>query len=160
MAELKAPQRPRSAVQTTSRWTGVLAGADHQRRAAVAALERGGEIGEHRLHARGVGPRRLGRRLRAPELRRGHHLHGLGDLLRRLDRGDAVAQLLQRRHGARSREGLGEFVDGGLQLVAGLLGDFLLVADGVENVRRARRAYSASSSSSKRRTSETLIGSR
>ena len=30
----------------------VLAGADHQRRPAVAALERDGEIGEHRLHAR------------------------------------------------------------------------------------------------------------
>ena len=37
--------------------------------------------------------------LRAPELRRGHHLHGLGYLLRRLDARDAIAQVFQRRHG-------------------------------------------------------------
>ena len=41
----------------------------------------------------------VGRKLGAAKLRRGHHLHGLGDLLRRLHGGDAVAQVLQARHG-------------------------------------------------------------
>ncbi len=71
-----------------------LARADHQRRTAVAPFERGGEIGEHSLHTGGIGARRLGSTLRAPKLRRGHHLHGLGDLLGRLDAGDTVTELL------------------------------------------------------------------
>jgi hypothetical protein len=32
--------------------------------------------------------------LRTPQLRRGDHLHRLGDLLRRLDRGDPVFQII------------------------------------------------------------------
>ena len=94
----------------------VLAGADHQRRTAFAALERRGEIGEHRLHAGGVRPRRLGRHLRAPELRRGHHLHGLGDLLRRLDGRDAVAELFQRRHGLTHAKALANLSTAALSL--------------------------------------------
>ena len=50
-----------------------------------------------------IGARRLGRRLGAPELGRRDHLHGLGDLLRRLDGGDAVSQVLQRGHCFNSR---------------------------------------------------------
>ena len=99
MEELKAPHSPRSAVHSHEEMHLILAGADHQRRAALAALQRRGEVGEHGLHARGVRPRRFSRALRAPELRRRHHLHGLGDLLRRLHRGDAIAQVFQRRHG-------------------------------------------------------------
>ena len=83
-----------------------LAGADDEqmhvllarcRRSAAArpaAGRRCGDVGEHRAHALGIGPRRHRRFLRAPQLRRGHHLHGLGDLLRRLHRGDAVAESL------------------------------------------------------------------
>ena len=56
----------------------------------------GGDVTEHPLHALGVGTRRLGRRLGAAKLGRRDHLHGLGDLLRRLGGGDAVAQVLQR----------------------------------------------------------------
>jgi hypothetical protein len=62
----------------------VLPCPDHQRRSALAVLQGGHEVGEHRFHAGCVRPGRLGGVLSAPELRRGHHLHGLGDLLRRL----------------------------------------------------------------------------
>ena len=94
MAELKAPREAALAGADDEEMDLVLARADHQRRPALAALERRGEIGEHRLHARGIGTGGFGRALRTPKLRRGHHLHGLGDLLRRLDGGDAVAQVL------------------------------------------------------------------
>jgi hypothetical protein len=43
-----------------------------------------------RIRARG-----FGRLLRTAQFRRRHHLHGLGDLARRLDRRDAVFQVLQ-----------------------------------------------------------------
>ncbi len=83
-----------------------LAGADHeqvrlaraaagkQRRRLRALRDPAGEIGEHQLDFLGVGTRRLDRALRAAQLRHGDHLHGLGDLLRRLDGGDPVSQVL------------------------------------------------------------------
>ncbi len=77
----------------------VLARAGEKRRSAGARDARG-DARQHRAHALGIGTGRLGRRLGAAELRRRDHLHGLGDLLRRLHRGDAVAQVLQRRHGS------------------------------------------------------------
>ena len=49
----------------------------------------------------GVGTRRDRCFLRAAELRRGHHLHRLGDLLRVAHRGDALANDLEARHGLR-----------------------------------------------------------
>src|SRR3990170_1497327 len=45
------------------------------------------DVAEHALHALGIGARGLGGRLRASELGGRHHLHGLGDLLRRLGGG-------------------------------------------------------------------------
>ncbi len=71
----------------------VLAGAGHQRRRVAAAADRLGDVGEHRAHALRIGTRGLGGLLRATQLRRGDHLHRLGDLLRRLDRGDPVAEV-------------------------------------------------------------------
>ena len=55
--------------------------------------EAGREIAEHRGHALRIGTRGFRCALRAAQLRGGHHLHGLGDLLRRLDRGDAVTKV-------------------------------------------------------------------
>jgi hypothetical protein len=47
-----------------------------------------------------VGTRRDHPLLGALQLRGGHHLHGLGDLLGVLDAADALADVAQRRHGA------------------------------------------------------------
>src|SRR5215217_7614915 len=59
-----------------------------------------GKVAEHLAHVLRVRPRRLRGALRTTQLCRRDHLHGLGDLLRRLHRGDAVTQILQRRHGS------------------------------------------------------------
>ena len=96
---LKPPHRPRSAVATTTRWTCVLAGAGEQRRRAVGAPRRCREVGQHRRHPlgdRGAPPRPAPGR--ACSLRRRHHLHGAGDLLRRLDAADPDAQVLEAGH--------------------------------------------------------------
>jgi hypothetical protein len=45
-----------------------------------------------------IGPGGLGRLQRTPKLRRGDQFHRLGDLLRRLDGGDPVFQILKLRH--------------------------------------------------------------
>ena len=71
----------------------VLAGAGHQRRRVAAAADGIGDVGQHRAHPLRIGTRRLGSFLRTAQLRRGDHLHRLGDLLRRLDRGDTVAEV-------------------------------------------------------------------
>ncbi len=55
----------------------------------------GGQAGQHLVHAFRVGTCSLGRLLRTAQLRRGDHLHRLGDLLRRLDGGDPVFQILK-----------------------------------------------------------------
>ena len=67
----------------------VPAGAGEQRRRTGRACGGAGDIGDHRAHLVGIGARRLGRLLGAAQSRRGDHLHGLGDLLRRLGGGDA-----------------------------------------------------------------------
>ena len=118
----------------------------------VPPLKRGAERGQHALHALGIGPGRLGLLLRAAQLGRGHHLHGRGDLLRRLDAADPVPQVLETGHGEAGDplgEGLGEVVEEGVQLVVGLLDDLALVADRVQTSaarRAARRASGARSS--------------
>src|SRR5262249_28741379 len=88
-----------------------LAGADEQEMDLVLAgsgqqLGRGGDVGnrfsdlaENPSHALRIRPRRFGRALRTPEFRCGDHLHGFGDLLRRLGGGDAHPHVLQARHG-------------------------------------------------------------
>jgi hypothetical protein len=81
---LKAPHRPRSAGATTSRCT-LSEPVPASSFGASTAFDAGvAEIGQHRLHALGIGTRRLGLRLRAAQLGSRDHLHGLGDLLRRL----------------------------------------------------------------------------
>ncbi len=94
--ELKAPDRPRSPVQTSSRWTWSLPVPAQQRRRAGRTRERRWRCWTiTALHLVGIGPRRLGRLLGAAQLRRRDHLHGLGDLLRRLGGGDADAHVFK-----------------------------------------------------------------
>ena len=94
---VERPHRPRSAVQTTSRCTWSLPVP-----AAAAARRRGRRRPRRCCRAPSPCARHRdappGRRLRAPQLRGRHHLHGLGDLLRRLGGGDAVAQVLEAGH--------------------------------------------------------------
>ena len=73
----------------------ILAGAGQQRRRAGRAGGGAGDVGDHRVHLFGVGPRRFGGALRAAQLRGRDHLHGLGDLLRRLGGGDADPHVFQ-----------------------------------------------------------------
>src|SRR5215831_679423 len=68
------------------------------RRCAEVA-DPGSDITEHLYHLMGIGARGLGRSLGAPQLRCRDHLHGLGDLLRRLGGGDAHAHVLETGHG-------------------------------------------------------------
>ena len=71
----------------------VLAGAGHQRRSVAATADRLGDVGQHRAHPLGIGTRRFRGLLGTTQLRRGDHLHRLGDFLRRLDGGDAVTKV-------------------------------------------------------------------
>ena len=73
----------------------VLAGADQQRRGAVLVGHARVEVGQHAVHALGIGTGGGRGLLRAAQLGGGHHLHRLGDLARRLHRGDAVAHVFQ-----------------------------------------------------------------
>jgi len=54
-----------------------------------------GHAAEHALHLRRERTRGHDTVLRAAQLRRGHHLHGLRDLLRVLDRSDPAPQVDQ-----------------------------------------------------------------
>ena len=67
-----------------------------RRRAKIA--DRGRDIAENLHHLLGIGTRGLGHGLRAPQFRGRDHLHGLGDLLRRLGGGDAHAHVFEARH--------------------------------------------------------------
>jgi hypothetical protein len=67
----------------------ILAGAGQQHRGAGRARRGGCNVGDHRVHLFRIGPRRFGGILRAAQLGGRDHLHGLGDLLRRLGGGDA-----------------------------------------------------------------------
>ena len=94
--ELKAPQRPRSAVaddraDASASWPG----AGQEPRALRPDRDAAREVGEQGRHALGEGARGLGRHLGAAQLGGRDHLHGLGDLLRRLHGGDAVAKVLR-----------------------------------------------------------------
>ena len=84
---------------------------------------RDGDARQHALHLHGVRPRAHDPLLRAAQLRRGDHLHRLGDLLRVLDRADrgaggrSVTAWLRRyadrrRLSARGEVASGEFLDG------------------------------------------------
>ncbi len=73
----------------------ILAGAGKQCRRAGRACRGGGDVGDHRIHLFGIGPRRLGRGLGTAQSGGRDHLHGLGDLLRRLGRGDADPHVFQ-----------------------------------------------------------------
>ena len=84
MLELKPPARPRSPVMTISRCTWSRPVPTSSGDAPLVGDARA-EAGHHLVHALGVGARGGRRLLRAAQLRRGDHLHRLGDLARRLD---------------------------------------------------------------------------
>ena len=73
----------------------ILAGTGQQRRRAGRTRGSGRDVGDHRVHFFRVGPRRFGGGLRTAQLGGRDHLHGLGDLLRRLGRGDADPHVFQ-----------------------------------------------------------------
>src|ERR1051326_2213177 len=73
----------------------VAAAAPQKPRCGLQAADAGGDVAQNLLHAGRIGPRRFGRRLGAAQLRRRDHLHGLGDLLRRLGGGDPVAKVFE-----------------------------------------------------------------
>ncbi len=76
----------------------LLAGADEKRRGAFLRAEPGVQIGKNGVHPLGIGARGDRRLLGAPQFCRRNHLHGLGDLPRRLHGGDAVAEVFQTCH--------------------------------------------------------------
>ena len=80
----------------------LAAGSREQPRRRAEVADRSGDAAEHLAHALGIGPRSLGGGLGAPQLGGRHHLHRLGDLLRRLGGGDAHAHVLEAGHGSRS----------------------------------------------------------
>ena len=105
---------------------------------AVVLLGRGlRHIGQHAPDDLRVGARRDHPVLRAAQLGRRDHLHGLGDLLRVLDRADAPAEVDQARHwldrGQRflvlGNEALLEFLHHRIHLGLQLIVQSLLVAD-------------------------------
>jgi hypothetical protein len=69
-----------------------LVGAGAGQQARTGAFEAHPERRQDLVHGFGIGTGSHRLVLRAPELGRGHHLHGLGDLLRRLDAADPEAE--------------------------------------------------------------------
>ena len=92
---LKLPHSPLSPVTTiTSVWlSGRGSRAIEQR--MNRRIDARGDAAEHALHLDRVGPRAHDPLLRAAQLRRGDHLHRLGDLLRVLHRADAAPEIDQ-----------------------------------------------------------------
>ena len=82
-----------SQIPTAQQVNAVGTGAGQKARRFGPDGDAGPEVAEHHGHALRIGTRGFRRALRAAQLRGGHHLHGLGDLLRRLDRGDAVTKV-------------------------------------------------------------------
>ena len=76
----------------------ILARSHQQRRRARAFRQAGGESGNHPFHALGIGSGAFGRDLGSAQLRRGDHLHGRRDLLRRRDAVDANPEVFQVGH--------------------------------------------------------------
>ena len=68
----------------------VLAAADHHGGGGIQARQIGRDGRDHPLHAFSIRARLFRGILGPAQLSRGHHLHGLGDLLRRGDGGDPV----------------------------------------------------------------------
>ncbi len=71
--------------------------ADFQQRMGRAICT-GCQITKHIIELAGVGAEPLDAFLRVAQLRRGHHVHGLGDLLGFLDASDLVLDVSQRSH--------------------------------------------------------------
>ncbi len=67
--------------------------AGHQARRVIRAGLR--DVCKHRAHPLRIRTSGFGCLLRTPKLRRGDHFHRLGDLLRRLNGGDPVFQILK-----------------------------------------------------------------
>ena len=91
---LKLPHSPRSAVMTKSSARPPAFGSRRSSRSGCAdGSTRDARLFSTRSICAGERPRLLDPLLRAAQLRRGDHLHRLGDLLRRLDRADAAADI-------------------------------------------------------------------
>ena len=97
--ELKAPARPWSAVIRTSwmRCSGPL-GQQRMRQPLVGRRRPRATLASSLRQHRRVGARGEHAVLRAAQLRRRDHLHGLGDLLRVLHRADAAPDVDQAGH--------------------------------------------------------------
>ena len=76
----------------------VLTRSREQLRPLTARHRTRGKSCHHRIETLRIGPRVLGLVLRTAELGRGNHLHGLGDLPRRLDAVDPVSKVLETWH--------------------------------------------------------------
>src|ERR1700704_5036739 len=74
------------------------AGAGEQAGRRIAAGDGGRDVAQHLVHALRIGTRDLGGRLRAAQLGSRDHLHGLGDLLRRLGGGAAHPHVFEAGH--------------------------------------------------------------
>src|SRR5690606_36064460 len=74
--------------------------ADEERGKAFAAGNPPVEVGQNAVHALSIGACCGRCILRPAQLSRGDHLHGLGDLTRRLNRRDPISQVLQAGHRA------------------------------------------------------------
>ena len=77
---------------------GLIGAGAGQKLRPLTIRSRGGEAPHHLVHAFAVGAPGFGRILRAAQLRRRHHLHGLGDLASVLDTLDPVFQVLEAWH--------------------------------------------------------------
>ena len=76
----------------------VATGAREQFGAARADGDLRRQARHHGIQPLGIGPAGLSRHLRATQLGGGDHLHRLGDLLGRFDRGDPVLECLEAGH--------------------------------------------------------------
>ena len=92
--ELKLPHSPRSAVMTMSSGRDP-GGAVTRSNGCASWSTRDDQAVQHFQHALRERPRRDDAFLRAPQARRGDHLHRLGDLLRRLDGADPAAEVYE-----------------------------------------------------------------
>ena len=100
MLVLNAPARPRSPVATTIRWVSSLPVPASSLGLCGPGVTRLARLATTVGHALRIGPAGLGVRLGTAKLRRGDHVHRLGDLLGRLHRADPKLEGLEAGHPA------------------------------------------------------------
>ena len=92
-------------------------------------VDDGRQVPEDAFHGARVGSRRHHPVLGAAQLRRGDHLHRLGDLLGALDAADPAADFAKRGHGSGALERDRERLEGVVQFLLEVLGEVLLLGD-------------------------------